>query len=94
MVHRIAHELVRTGSYELARRVDWRGRAFTAGDEGRHAGEREGSPSSHQSDALAACPAGQREAQRGVIAVVQAQRDPAPQKNEPCAKDCGAKRDE
>ena len=38
-IHRIAHKSVRTGDNEFPRRVEWRGRAFPAGDEGGHAGD-------------------------------------------------------
>ena len=53
-IHRIARELVRTGGHKLARWIERRGRAFPAGDEGRHAGECEDSTGSHQRDAESA----------------------------------------
>src|SRR6266581_6650265 len=70
-IHRIARELVWTGGHELARWIERRGRAFPAGDERRHAGERESSTGSHQRDAQSARPAGQREAQSGIVAMAQ-----------------------
>ena len=42
-VHRITYVLVRTGGYELARRIEWRWSALPADDEGRYAGERQNS---------------------------------------------------
>ena len=71
-IHRIAHKSVRTGANELARWVEWRGCAFSAGNEGRHAGECERSTGSHQGYAQGARPVVQREAQSDVVAVVQA----------------------
>jgi len=71
-IHRIAHELVRTGGNEPARWVEWRGRAFPAGDERRHAGECECSTRSHQGDAQGPRPVVQREAKSDVVAVMQA----------------------
>ena len=93
-IHRIAHELVRTSGYELARRVHWRGRAFAASDERRYAGEGESSTGSHQGDTQSERPAGKDKAKSRVVAAVQAQCDPAPQKNESCTEQYGAKRDE
>src|SRR5260370_25355171 len=71
-IHRIAHELVRTGGKKLARWVERRGRAFSARNESCHAGECERSTGSHQGDTQNACPAGQRESQTFVVGVVQA----------------------
>jgi hypothetical protein len=56
--------------------------------------ECECSTGSDQGDAQGARPVGQRDAKSDVVAVVQVYSDPAPQKNESGAKDCGAKRDE
>lgn len=93
-IHRIADESVRTGGNEIARWVEWRGRAFPASDEGRHADGCQCSTGNHQNDAQGPRPVGQCDAKRNVVAMVQVQGDPAPQKNKSGAKDCSAKCDE
>ena len=92
-VHGISHEFVGASSNELTWRVEWRGRAFPAGDKRRDASERQGSTSRQEYEAERTCPFGQCETQRVVIAAMQAQGDPAPKQNKTGTDDRRPQRD-